>query len=350
MLRSLVGSEMCIRDRYQRRVHGNNWYSTNASILSKDRLFKLISDRPGLVYSCEDENKGNVALSVAYLGVCYWLGSQLYQQLNQRGSLKSLKDEQHKSTNRFTDVYGLEKAKRELQEIIDYLKEPEKYRRVGARLRRGVLLYGPPGTGKTLLARAAAGESNASFLYCAASEFVEMYVGVGAKRIRELFQQARSMAPCIVFIDEIDGVGARRNVHHGEQGSDTERNTTLNQLLTEMDGFREHDNVVVIGATNRANLLDDALMRSGRFDTKIKLEMPNPQERVGILSLHMNKKRHEVTAGRIAEVAMKTDKFSGADLENIVNESAYIAVSKNREFVTDEDLGEAMTKLLDQRK
>eukprot|EP01017_Pseudomicrothorax_dubius_P042251 TRINITY_DN6878_c0_g1_i3.p1 TRINITY_DN6878_c0_g1~~TRINITY_DN6878_c0_g1_i3.p1 ORF type:complete len:162 (+),score=34.18 TRINITY_DN6878_c0_g1_i3:565-1050(+) len=149
------------------------------------------------------------------------------------------------SKNRFSDVYGLENVKRELQEIIDYLKDPGRYQRVGARLRRGVLLYGPPGTGKTLLARAAAGESNSAFLYCAASEFVEMYVGVGAKRIRDLFAKARSLAPCIVFIDEIDGVGAKRNVHHGEMGSDNERSTTLNQLLTEMDGFLEGDNITM---------------------------------------------------------------------------------------------------------
>eukprot|EP01017_Pseudomicrothorax_dubius_P042250 TRINITY_DN6878_c0_g1_i1.p1 TRINITY_DN6878_c0_g1~~TRINITY_DN6878_c0_g1_i1.p1 ORF type:complete len:314 (+),score=46.90 TRINITY_DN6878_c0_g1_i1:38-979(+) len=223
----------------------NSWYSANASLLTNDRLFQLLTEHPGVVYSCEEPSNFNNILAVAYLAACFWLGSKLYNSIENKQSFKDLKDQRYMSKNRFSDVYGLENVKRELQEIIDYLKDPGRYQRVGARLRRGVLLYGPPGTGKTLLARAAAGESNSAFLYCAASEFVEMYVGVGAKRIRDLFAKARSLAPCIVFIDEIDGVGAKRNVHHGEMGSDNERSTTLNQLLTEMDGFLEGDNITM---------------------------------------------------------------------------------------------------------
>jgi ATP-dependent Zn protease len=195
-----------------------------------------------------------------------------------------------------------------------------------------------------------AGESNASFLYCSASEFIEMYVGVGAKRIRDLFQQAREMPPCIIFIDEIDGVGSKRNMHHNEHASDSERSTTLNQLLTELDGFKESENIVLIGATNRFTLLDDALLRSGRFDTKIKLELPNQLERAGILSLHLNKKVHEVNADTIAIAAKKSDSFSGADLENLVNESAYICIHKNKEVIQGEDLLEALEKVSKQRR
>lgn len=184
---------------------------------------------------------------------------------------------------KFSDIAGLDYAKHQLQEIIDYLRDPTKYLKVGARLRKGVLIYGPPGTGKTMLAKAVSGESNCSFLYTTASEFVEMYVGVGARRVRDLFAQARKNAPCIIFLDEIDGIGAKRSNNSGEGASDQERSTTLNQLLTEMDGFREIENVVVIAATNREKLLDDALVRSGRFDTKIKVNLPNEDDRNGVL-------------------------------------------------------------------
>jgi cell division protease FtsH len=224
---------------------------------------------------------------------------------------------------RFRDVEGIDSAKDELEEIVDFLKKPEKYFGSGARIPRGALLAGEPGTGKTLLARAIAGESNVPFIQCSAANFVEMFVGVGAKRVRELFQQARENQPCIVFIDEIDAVGKQRSA--GGMPSNDEREQTINQLLTEMDGFDNETGIVVIAATNRVDILDDALLRPGRFDRKIQVSLPSVRGRLKILGVHARGKKFATNVS-LDDIAKQTTGFSGADLANLLNECAIRAV------------------------
>ena len=238
---------------------------------------------------------------------------------------------------RFTDVEGIDSAKEELEEIVDFLKKPERYYGSGAKIPRGALLAGAPGTGKTLLARAIAGESNVPFIQCSAANFVEMFVGVGAKRVRELFQQARENQPCIVFIDEIDAVGKQRS--GGGMPANDEREQTINQLLTEMDGFDNETGIVVIAATNRIDILDDALLRPGRFDRKIQVTLPSVQGRKKILGVHARGKKLDDTVD-LATIAKQTTGFSGADLANLLNECAIRAVRDaggtiNNEIVED---------------
>ncbi|CAK83077.1 unnamed protein product (macronuclear) [Paramecium tetraurelia] len=241
---------------------------------------------------------------------------------------------------KFSNIYGLDHAKKQLQQIIEYLQDPLKYRNVGARLRRGVMIYGPPGTGKTMLAKATATESNVNFLYCSATEFIEVYVGTGPKRVRELFKKARQSSPAIIFIDEIDSIAYKRK----NQNFGTET-VLLNQLLTELDGFKENENIVVIAATNRIQILDEALLRSGRFDIKIEINLPSENERKGIMGVHLQNKKHQVSSGMIDVVAKNAYGFSGADMENITNESAYIAIEKQQEFINDADFQEALKKI-----
>src|SRR5210317_1146410 len=224
---------------------------------------------------------------------------------------------------RFTDVEGIDSAKYELEEIVDFLKNPLRYSGSGAKIPRGALLSGSPGTGKTLLARAIAGESSVPFIQCSAASFVEMFVGVGAKRVRELFQQARENQPCIVFIDEIDAVGKQRSA--GGMPSNDEREQTINQLLTEMDGFDDTSQIVVIAATNRVDILDEALLRPGRFDRKIQVTLPSVQGRKKILGVHSRDKNLDETVD-LANIAKQTTGFSGADLANLLNECAIRAV------------------------
>tara|TARA_B100000287_G_C20636728_1_gene781926 strand:- start:8 stop:1771 length:1764 start_codon:yes stop_codon:yes gene_type:complete len=234
---------------------------------------------------------------------------------------------------RFTDVEGIDAAKDELEEIVDFLKQPERYFGSGAKIPRGALLAGKPGTGKTLLARAIAGESNVPFIQCSAANFVEMFVGVGAKRVRDLFEVARQKQPCIVFIDEIDAVGKQR----GASGmpSNDEREQTINQLLTEMDGFDNETGIVVIAATNRVDILDDALLRPGRFDRKIQVALPSVQGRKKILGVHARDKNLSEDLD-LAGVAKQTTGFSGADLANLLNECAIRAVRDGDGIITNE--------------
>src|SRR6056300_1320852 len=234
---------------------------------------------------------------------------------------------------RFTDVEGIDSAKEELEEIVDFLKKPERYYGSGAKIPRGALLAGAPGTGKTLLARAIAGESNVPFIQCSAANFVEMFVGVGAKRVRELFQQARENQPCIVFIDEIDAVGKKRG--GGNMPSNDEREQTINQLLTEMDGFDNETGIVVIAATNRIDILDDALLRPGRFDRKIQVSLPSVRGRLKILGVHARDKKLAPDV-RLKTIAKQTTGFSGADLANLLNECAIRAVKDGDGTITKE--------------
>ena len=243
----------------------------------------------------------------------------------------------------FSDVAGVEEAKEELVEVVEFLKYPEKFAALGARIPRGVLLVGPPGTGKTLLSRAVAGEAGVPFFSISGSEFVEMFVGVGASRVRDLFDQAKRNAPCIVFVDEIDAVGRQRGAGLG--GSHDEREQTLNQILVEMDGFDSSTNVIVIAATNRPDVLDPALLRPGRFDRQVILDRPDIQGRVAILNVHVRGKPLEEDVS-IEGLARQTPGFSGADLENLVNEAAILAARKNRKTVGRDELTEAIDRVI----
>src|SRR5579859_4976552 len=243
----------------------------------------------------------------------------------------------------FGDVAGEDAAKRELAEVVDFLKDSEKYTRLGARIPRGVLLVGPPGTGKTLLARAVAGEAKVPFFSLSASEFVEMFVGVGASRVRDLFARAKASAPCIVFIDELDAVGRQRGAGLG--GGNDEREQTLNQLLVEMDGFEQHETVIVMAATNRPDVLDPALLRPGRFDRQITVGLPDRSGREGILRIHT---RHVPlsTDVDLAKLAQATIGFSGADLENLANEGALTAARNKHERVQMRDFEMALDRIM----
>jgi cell division protease FtsH len=243
----------------------------------------------------------------------------------------------------FSDVAGQENAKREVQELIDYLRDPAKFRRLGARVPRGVLLMGPPGTGKTLLARALAGEAGVPFFSISGSEFIEVFVGVGAARVRNLFEAAKKQAPCIVFIDELDAVGRTRGTGLG--GGHDEREQTLNQILAEMDGFAPHETVIVLAATNRPDVLDPALLRPGRFDRHVMLDLPDRKDREAILKVHA---RDVPLAGSVdlREIAATTPGFSGADLKNLVNEAAMLAARENQNQVAARHLDEARDKVV----
>ena len=244
---------------------------------------------------------------------------------------------------KFTDVAGAKEEKYELKEVVDFLSNSKKFIELGARIPKGVLLVGPPGTGKTLLAKAVAGESHAPFFQISGSDFVEMFVGVGASRVRDLFDQAKHAAPAIVFIDEIDAVGRQRGAGLG--GGNDEREQTLNQLLVEMDGFEATDGVIVIAATNRPDVLDPALLRPGRFDRQIFVNMPDVGEREEILKVHA-KNKHFTDDVNFKNIARVTSGFSGADLENLLNEAAILAARDNRPRITMKDLNEASTKVM----
>ena len=243
----------------------------------------------------------------------------------------------------FEDVAGIDEAKEELGEIIEFLKEPKKYTRLGGRIPKGVLLMGAPGTGKTLLARAIAGEADVPFFHISGSDFVEMFVGVGASRVRDLFVQGKKNAPCIVFIDEIDAVGRRRGAGLG--GGHDEREQTLNQLLVEMDGFESNEGVILISATNRPDVLDPALLRPGRFDRQVVVPLPDIKGREGILKVHM-KKTPVASDVHVDSLAKGTPGFSGADLENLVNEAALLAAKRNKEKVDIQDFEDAKDKVV----
>jgi len=250
-------------------------------------------------------------------------------------------DKNKKTT--FKDVAGAHEAKEELKEIVDFLKHPQKFLEIGARIPKGVLLMGPPGTGKTLLAKAVAGEADVPFFHISGSEFVEMFVGVGASRVRDLFQTAKKHSPAIIFIDEIDAVGRHRGAGLG--GGHDEREQTLNQILVEMDGFDTNTNLIVIAATNRPDILDPALLRPGRFDRRVVLDMPDIDEREAILKIHARNKKLEKDVN-LREMAERTPGFSGADLANLINEAAILAARRNQKTINQKELLESIEKVL----
>jgi len=243
----------------------------------------------------------------------------------------------------FKDVAGLKEEKEEVKELIDFLKNPKKFQKMGARIPKGVMLYGPPGTGKTLLAKAVAGEADVPFYFISGSEFVELFVGVGASRVRDMFKEAKRTAPCLIFIDEIDAVGRQRGTGLG--GGHDEREQTLNQLLTEMDGFGTNEGIILIAATNRPDVLDPALLRPGRFDRQITVDLPDVREREEILQVHARDKKLAPTI-TLKNIAKRTSGFSGADLENLLNEAALLSVRRNKEVITMSEIDEAADRVM----
>ncbi len=243
----------------------------------------------------------------------------------------------------FSDVAGIEEAKEELEEVVTFLKQPEKFTAIGAKIPKGVLLVGPPGTGKTLLAKAVAGEAGVPFFSISGSEFVEMFVGVGASRVRDLFKKAKENAPCLVFIDEVDAVGRQRGAGYG--GGNDEREQTLNQLLTEMDGFEGNNGIIIIAATNRPDVLDSALLRPGRFDRQVIVDYPDLKGRLGILDVHARNKKIDPEVS-LETIARRTPGFTGADLSNLLNEAAILTARRRKEAITMLEIGDAIDRVI----
>ena len=287
----------------------------------------------------------NVLPLVLLIIISYVLFSKLAS--SNKGSMDfgksraKLSDDKHQA--KFSDVAGLKEEKEEVKELIDFLKNPKKFQRLGARIPKGVLLVGPPGTGKTLLARAVAGEANVPFFYISGSDFVELFVGVGASRVREMFKDAKRSAPCLIFIDEIDAVGRQRGTGLG--GGHDEREQTLNQLLTEMDGFGENEGIIIMAATNRPDVLDPALLRPGRFDRQVTVSLPDANEREAILKVHAKNKILGPDVN-IKNLSLRTPGFSGADLENLLNEAALLAVRRNKDAISMDEIDEATDRVL----
>jgi len=283
-----------------------------------------------------------VALLIAGLVLLVRRSAQVANKAMGFGRSQPRLQEEGAITVRFEDVAGIAEAKEELQEVVTFLKTPERFTSIGARIPKGVLLVGPPGTGKTLLARAIAGEAGVPFFSMAATEFVEMFVGVGASRVRDLFRQAKAKAPCIIFIDEIDAVGRQRGAGIG--GGNDEREQTLNQLLTEMDGFEDNSGVILLAATNRLDVLDTALLRPGRFDRRISVDLPDRSGREEILSVHARTRplAEEVS---LADWARRTPGFSGADLANLLNEAAILTARRQKSQVDDQSIGDALERI-----
>ncbi len=318
--------------------------------ISKEQISQLsitVSSNTGFLYWLSILSPG--LISILVIGLILWLMLRQVQGLNNRAMMfgKVTMPEQSpnnkKAQIKFTDVAGEAEAKEELTEVVDFLKQPQKYVQLGAKVPRGVLLVGPPGTGKTLLARAVAGEANVPFYHISGSEFVEMFVGVGASRVRDLFKKAKQTAPSIVFVDEIDAVGRQRGTGLG--GSHDEREQTLNQILVEMDGFDNETKVIVIAATNRPDVLDPALLRPGRFDRHVTLDLPDIKDRIAILEVHAKGKPLEADV-KINVIAQRTPGFSGADLANVLNEAAIMAARHNKKIIGMTDCIQAIEKVM----
>ena len=329
-------------------VHGQHYHAIKedgqpvTEIFRKDGVSVSIDTGQQTVWT-------QVVVDIAFLAI---VGAVLYFVIKRGGMTgqasafarsKARRFQEMHPTVLFRDVAGVEEAKTELQEIVEYLKAPDRFVAMGARIPKGVLLVGAPGTGKTLISRAVAGEANVAFYSISGSEFVEMFVGVGAARVRDLFKEAKTHAPCIVFIDEIDAVGRQRN-NSGTGGND-EREQTLNQLLVEMDGFDKHTNVVVIAATNRPDVLDPALLRPGRFDRQVMLDKPDIRGRLAILEVHVQGKplAEGVSMSRLAK---QTVGFSGADLANLLNEAALLAARRHKNVIEQDELEEAILRVM----
>ena len=335
-------------------------YAETESFKVNVPLSEQVLDRI-LVYTTEDEIETkatpnpennsivtvlvNIVPTLLLIGVMVWLFTKI------GGSNKNSMDfgrsraklNEDAGSVKFTDVAGLVEEKQEVAELIDFLKHPKKFQKLGARIPKGVLLVGPPGTGKTLLAKAVAGEANVPFYYISGSDFVELFVGVGASRVRDMFKQAKQTAPCLIFIDEIDAVGRQRGTGLG--GGHDEREQTLNQLLTEMDGFGVNEGIIIIAATNRPDVLDPALLRPGRFDRQVTVSLPDQKEREAILGVHARGKIFDKTVN-LENLSRRTPGFSGADLENLLNEAALLAVRRDLTAISMSEIDEATDRVL----
>ncbi len=332
----------------------NKIFSTSLPLIEDKELMPLLRKKGIKIDVVSDETSLftyallNILPIVFIVGIFVWMSRRSSKMMGgpfggmMKGRVKRFELDAQVSTQ-FNDVAGQKSAKRDLQEVVKFLKEPEKYRRLGGKIPRGVLLVGPPGTGKTLLARAVAGEAGVPFFSINGSEFIEMFVGVGASRVRELFEEAHKVAPSIVFIDEIDAVGRARGAGLG--GGHDEREQTLNQLLSEMDGFSRNDQTIVIAATNRPDVLDQALLRPGRFDRRVMIDRPEREARVAILKVHTRDK--PLADGvDLDSIAASTPGFSGADLSNLANEAALHATRRDAQEITDEDFRAAYDKIV----
>ncbi|MGB9695136.1 MAG: ATP-dependent zinc metalloprotease FtsH [Caldisericaceae bacterium] len=325
------------------------------STSNTDSLESLLLDK-GVPYSVQPSSSTfwtifwNIVPWIAVLALWWFMMQKMMQGAGGGGSQaftfgksKAKLFMENKPQITFKDVAGAEEVKDEVREIIDFLKNPKKFVKFGAKIPKGVLLVGPPGCGKTLIAKAIAGEAGVPFFSVSGSEFVEMFVGVGASRVRDLFTQARAYAPCIVFVDEIDAVGRHRGA--GVGGGNDEREQTLNQLLVEMDGFDPHTGIIIVAATNRPDILDPALLRPGRFDRRVVVGMPDTKEREEILQLHARNKPIDGSVN-LSAIAQQTAGFTGADLENLLNEAALLTVRKGLEKVTQKEIEEAIDKVI----
>lgn len=345
----------------------NRIVATNERILIDERYIYLsenneskkiareiidLKDYPNLIVSVKNSHSFNNIISdigiliVVMLGIAVLINAIFRSSKREVTTKSPIVQNPHSETTiiakeqsniTFDDIAGIKEVKDDLLEIIDYLKNPKKYQSKGIALPKGILLVGPPGVGKTMIAKAIANEAKVPFFYQSGSSFAQIYVGVGAKRVRELFYQAKAHSPSIIFIDEIDAVGKARGEHRND-----ERETTLNQLLTEMDGFVDSSGVIVLGATNRIEILDSALLRSGRFDRRIYIDLPDLNERIKIITLYLRDKNHSVN---IAEIAKQTVGFSGAAIASLVNEASLNALRKNADTITDEDFFASQSKI-----
>ena len=352
---TLRGDDM-VGELREAQPHGKTQITKFHTLAPKDDRLVPLLDEKGVTIKAESQQTSiftqlllGLLPWVLIIGAWWWLSRRAQSMMVAGGSPMSgflkrgKKFEKTASTKTFEDVAGLAAAKRDLTEIVEFLKDPQRFHKLGAKIPRGVLLLGPPGTGKTLLARAVAGEADVPFFSITASEFVEMFVGVGASRVRDLFEQAKENPPAIVFIDEIDAVGRHRGAGLG--GGHDEREQTLNQLLVEMDGFESNDGVILIAATNRPDVLDPALLRPGRFDRQIVVDAPDLKGREGILKVHLRNKPIAEDVD-ITTLARGTPGMAGADLANLVNEAALLAVRRSHEKIYMNDLEEAKDKVM----
>jgi len=301
----------------------------------------LIQNNVNVAIIENDDMVSNIMLGLQITFFFLLLGS-LLGRVNISNIISKYEPNQDKSNITFDDVAGIDNAKNDLQELVSFLKEPEKYMTIGATIPKGILLVGPSGVGKTLLAKAVAGESGVPFFSCSASEFIELFVGMGASRIRELFKKANANTPCIIFIDELDAIGKKRTMN--TIGGNNEQDQTLNQLLTELDGFNNNNGIIVLGATNRVDVLDEALLRPGRFDRKVFIDLPDLKDRLAILKVHTKNKvlSNNINLDKIAKITVG---FSGADLANLINEAAILSVRENINFINNLMLERALEKI-----
>lgn len=335
----------------QDTLRSENFYTYIPSY-GDDQLSAALEENDVAV-SAEPESEYNwwyIALIILPILLFIYIGAMFFQRMRSQGQglfnigkSKAKLQEPEKQDTRFDDVAGLDNAKTELTEIIEFLKDPERFKDIGAKLPKGLLMVGPPGTGKTLLARATAGEADVPFFTITGSDFMEMFVGVGAKRVRDMFDKAKEVSPSIIFIDELDSIGRRRGAGLG--GGHDEREQTLNQLLSELDGFEPTESVVVMAATNRPDILDKALLRPGRFDRQIKVDMPKQKARFEILKIHAQNKPLEDDVD-LQVIARSTPGFSGADLENLLNEASLYAGRNQRKKISMEDIDNARDKVM----